>query len=92
MLDVYENDFIDDGDDSYYSNSTEGNEVIRSESSHSDQSMEGESQLHTSFRKRKRRLSGDSSSEESSNSDIVMKKKKRPAPKRYVLCVVNIIG
>ena len=89
-LDVYENDFIDDGDNS---NSTEEDEVSGGENSLSDQSMEDESQLHTSLcsRKRKGRLSGDSSSEEGSNSDVVTRKKRRPAPMRYLLSAINKI-
>lgn len=81
-LDIYEEDFIDDGDDdditddsSYHSSSLEENGMVKGDNSiDDDQSVEDESQLHTSFsRKRKGRLG---SSDESSDSDIGTKEKR----------------
>ena len=82
-LDIYEEDFIDDGDDdddvtddsSCHSNSPEEDGMVKEDNSIDDnQSVEDENQLHTSFsRKRKGRLG---SSDESSDSDIGAKEKR----------------
>ena len=79
-LDIYEDDFIDDGDDdtiddsSYHSSSPEEDEVVKRDNSIDDQSVEDESQLHASFSRKRKGILG--SSDENSDSDIGGKEKR----------------
>ena len=79
-LDIYEDDFIDDGDDdtiddgSYYSSSPDEDEIVKRGNSSDDQSAEDENQLHTSISRKRKGILG--SSDDNSDSDIGGKEKR----------------